>query len=164
MSYVDTSVIVAALDPTDPRRKRAKAILEREGVKIASELTLMELASALSRRTELLSELASKLGLNKELMEVVTLLYILKRFNLEYRVLGTHAKVTVFGKVYAPIATAMELSPKLRLKTLDLLHAAYLKLLKERGEPVDTLVTADEDFKRVEKELREAVGVNVYLM
>ena len=164
MSYVDASVIVAALDPTDPRRRHARAILEREGVKIASELALMELASALSRRTELLSELASKLGLSRGLVEIAVLLYILKRFNLEYRALGTHAKVTIFRKVYAPIATAMELSPRLRLKILDLLHAAYLKLLKERGEPIDTLVTADEDFKRVKKELREAVGVNVHLI
>ena len=161
---MDTSVIAAALDPTDPRRQQARAALEGEGVKIVSELVLTELTSILSRRTELMSKLASKLDLSRELAEVAVILYILKRFNLEYKALRTRTKVTVFGRMYAPAATAMELSPKLRLKTLGLLHVAYLKLLKEQGEPINTLVTADKDFKEAEKGLKEVVDINVHLI
>ena len=164
MSYVDTSIIVAALDPTDSRRYHAKMILEEKSVKMVSELVLMELASVLSRREKMMAELANKLGLSRELVEVAVILYILKRFNLKYKMLRSRTRVTVFGKMYAPIAVAMELSPKLRLRTLDLLHIAYLKLLKEEGEPINTLMTADEDFKEVEKELKEVIGVNVHLI
>ncbi len=164
MSYVDTSVIVAALDPTDPRRERAKAVLEGEGRKLISELVIAELASVLSRRAGQMSELASKLGLSKELVGVAVILYIMRRFNLKYVALGPRARASAFGRMNAPFAVATELSPRLRLKALDLLHAAYLKLLRKSGEPIHTLVTADNDFKRVEEELREVTGVNVYLI
>jgi len=50
MSYIDTSVIVASLDPEDPRSNEAKKILENEKCKIISELVLVELASVISRR------------------------------------------------------------------------------------------------------------------
>ena len=45
MSYIDTSVIVAALDPSDPRWKHARSILEGEGERVVSELVIAELGS-----------------------------------------------------------------------------------------------------------------------
>jgi predicted nucleic acid-binding protein len=45
MSYVDTSIIVAALDKLDPRQRLAREVLEMEGDKRISELVLAELAS-----------------------------------------------------------------------------------------------------------------------
>lgn len=48
MSYVDTGIIVVALDPED-QLQTAKMILEDEEDKIVSELVLMELDSVLSR-------------------------------------------------------------------------------------------------------------------
>ncbi|MEM3520711.1 MAG: PIN domain-containing protein, partial [Thermoproteota archaeon] len=53
MSYVDTSIIVAALDPEDPLQKSASMILKNEEDKIVSELVLLELTSVLSRRISL---------------------------------------------------------------------------------------------------------------
>jgi len=50
--------------------------------------------------------------------------------------------------VYRPIATAIELSSKARLKTLDLLHVAYAKLMKEEGEPIEGILTADTGFEK----------------
>jgi predicted nucleic acid-binding protein len=47
---VDTSVIVAALDPTDPRREEARKALELHDNKIVSELFVAELASVLARQ------------------------------------------------------------------------------------------------------------------
>ncbi len=49
--YVDTSVIVAALDLTDPGRKKARKTLEANGSKVVSELVIAELASVLLDRT-----------------------------------------------------------------------------------------------------------------
>ncbi|RLF18312.1 MAG: PIN domain nuclease [Thermoprotei archaeon] len=164
MPYIDTSVIVLALDPTDPRRQHAITILEKEEYKIISELVLAELASVLSRREELISNLASKLGLSRELTIIAILLYILRRFNLRYRVPTIRAKALPFGRIYTPIAIAIELSATIKLKTLDLLHVAYIKLLREEGEPINTLITADTDFKSVEKELRDIVGIKVSLI
>ncbi len=66
--------------------------------------------------------------------------------------------------MYAPITLATELSAALRLKTLDLLHVTYMKLLKEEGEPINTLVTADSDFRKVKNVLRDTMGVEVLLL
>ena len=50
MAYTGTSVIVAALDPSDPRCRKARRLLEDGGYRVVSELTLVELASVVSRR------------------------------------------------------------------------------------------------------------------
>lgn len=78
---------------------------------------------------------------------MAAILYIMRRFNLKYVALGPRARASAFGRMYAPFAVATELSPRLRLKALNLLHAAYLKLLKKLGEPVHTLVTADKELQ-----------------
>jgi predicted nucleic acid-binding protein len=85
VAYTDTSVIVAALDPSDPRCRKARRLLEDGGYRVVSELTLVELASAVSRRGELLSSLAGAIGADEELTLSAALLYLLKRFNLRYR-------------------------------------------------------------------------------
>ena len=164
MSYIDTSVIVAALDPADPRSRSAKRVLEEEGYKVVSELVLAELASVLSRREALVSSLAHRLRLSEALTILAILLYLLQRFNLKYRAVESRARALPFGRTGAPTATAIELSATLRLKTLDLLHAAYVKLLKDQGEPIFTLKTADTDFKGVEEQLKSTVGVSVSIV
>ena len=164
MSYIDTSIIVAALDPTDYRSKDALKILEEEKHKIISELTLLELASVLSSRRELVSNLADKLGLDIEITISAILLYLMKRFNLRHRGFERLTKIMPLGRIYNPLATAIELSPKLRLKTLDLLHIAYVKLLKDEGEPVYKLITADADFEEAREHLEETIGVHLYIL
>jgi len=164
MSYIDTSVIVAALDPSDPRSRSARRVLEEEGYKVVSELVLAELASVLSRREDLVSSLARRLRLSKELTILAILLYLLRRFNLKYRAVKSRARALPFGRTGAPAAVAIELSAVLRLKTLDLLHAAYLKLLKDQGEPIFMLRTADTDFEGVKEQLKSAVGVDVSIV
>ncbi|MEM3945463.1 MAG: PIN domain-containing protein, partial [Candidatus Micrarchaeia archaeon] len=129
MSYVDTSIIVAALDPEDPLQKSASMILKNEEDKIVSELVLLELASVLSRRISL-TEFKEKLKVREELVVPTLLLYLLKRFGLKYEKVDSRAKVPKFDSVYFPIATAITISRRLRLKTLDLLHIAYIRLLK----------------------------------
>ena len=55
MIYVDTSVIVAALDPSDPRREEAKKTLELHDDKVVSELVVAELASVLTKQHKVLA-------------------------------------------------------------------------------------------------------------
>ena len=159
MKYIDTSVILAALDPLDPKQKPAREILERNEDKVISELVILELASVLTRR-EILKKLKRKLGLREELILPTVLLYLMKRFKLCYGKANGHLKIPELGELYTPIATAISISQKLRLKTLDLLHVAYAKVLKIRGESIDTLITADEDLaNKVIKELDIRVEV-----
>ena len=157
MMYVDTSVIVAALDFSDPRCWRARRVLESREPKVVSELVVAELASVLSRR-----RLPS--GLEPGLAVAAALLYILGRFELSLVRLGDHVELGPLGRLHAPIAAAIELAPRLKLKTLDLLHVAYVKTLRDRGVAVDVLVTADEDFEEVGEELKRTVGVELQLI
>lgn len=54
MIHVDTSVIVAALDPADPRREEARKALELYDNKVVSELVIAELASVLAKQYKVL--------------------------------------------------------------------------------------------------------------
>ncbi|MBO3801063.1 MAG: PIN domain-containing protein [Candidatus Brockarchaeota archaeon] len=163
MSYVDTSIIVAALDPEDPLQKSASMILKNEEDKIVSELVLLELASVLSRRISL-TEFKEKLKVREELVVPTLLLYLLKRFGLKYEKVDGRAKVPKFDSVYFPIATAITISRRLRLKTLDLLHIAYIRLLKERGRALNTLITADEDFNNISDEEKASLEIKIRLL
>ncbi|MBO3769592.1 MAG: PIN domain-containing protein [Thermoproteota archaeon] len=151
MSYVDTSIIVAALDPEDPLQKSASVILKNKEDKIVSELVLLELASVLSRRISLI-EFKEKLKIREELIVPTLLLYLLKRFGLKYEKADGRIKVSAFDSLYLPMATAINLSRRLRLKVLDLLHIAYIRLFKEKGRALNTLITADEDFSNISDE------------
>ncbi|MCD6357930.1 MAG: PIN domain-containing protein, partial [Thermoproteales archaeon] len=156
MMYVDTSVVVAALDYSDYRREQAKRVLESGEPKVVSELVLAELASVISRRLPRMLE--------HGLTVAAALLYVLRRFELRLVRLGDPVELGPLGRLYAPIALALELAPRLRLKTLDLLHAAYVKAMRDRGLAIEILVTADSDFKEVKEELREMVGVELRLI
>jgi hypothetical protein len=52
----------------------------------------------------------------------------------------------------------MELSPKLKVKTLALLHLTYAKAFIEEGEEVRKITTIDEDFERERRAIREALN------
>ncbi len=164
MSYIDTSIIVAALDHQDPRQRQARKLLETGEDNVVSELVIAELASVISRREELVKSMAAKLGLPRELTLTALLIYILRRFKLNYRAVEGRAKTPLLGKMHTPMATAIELAPKLRLRTLDLLHAAYVKTLKDAGEPIHTILTADTEFEKTSKQLKETVGVKPHIV
>jgi len=85
MSYIDTSVVVASLDPLDPRRELALGVLEKLRDKRVSELVLAELASIVSRRGNVLHKTLRRIGVRDELAVPVVLLYVLKRFGLQCR-------------------------------------------------------------------------------
>jgi predicted nucleic acid-binding protein len=161
MSYVDTSIIVAALDGFDPRQKLAQEILEKRKNKIVSELVLAELASIISRRENILFELSEKIKVKKELAIPTLLLYILMRFKLSYRKINGHKRVFMIGNLYLPFATAIDISSKFKLKTLDLFHLAYLKILKKQGEEINEFITADYDFKREKENIERELNISL---
>ena len=162
MSYVDTSVIVAALDPTDHRRDIAREFLEGDTDKVVSELTLVELASVLSRSPHR-GRLLEKLRVREELLIPTLLLYIMKRFKLRLALLKGSVMLPPLGELNLPIAEAMELSMEAQLRTLDLLHLAYAKLLRDSGEGVEVIVTFDENFK-IKPSLEGKLDIRVRLL
>ena len=130
-------------------------IIDNKESKVVSELTLAELASVISRRKELISSLAKKIRLREEIAILALIAYILRRLNLKYIPIAGGIKQTPFGKISIPLATAIELSLNLKLKTLNLLRIAYIRLLKEEIGIIDTLVTADTEFEKAENYLNK---------
>lgn len=164
MSYVDTSVIVASLDKLNSRQRVAQEVLERGERKIVSELVLAELASILSRREEMLLELSRKLKVKEELIVPIVILYILRKFKLSYRRVDGYRRIFMIGNLYPPFATAMDISSKVKLKILDLLHLAYIKTLMEQGEEINELITVDYDFEREREAIKRELNIDVKIL
>lgn len=164
MSYIDTSTIVAALDPEDPKYYKARKILEEEKYKVVSELVLAELANVISRREELVANIASKPGLTRELAVITIILYIMRKFKLNYGSIREFSKTPPLGETYAPIAEAIKLSPKLKLKTLGTLHIAYIKILKNKGQPIHKIITADKNFRKSKKQIENITNTRLHII
>jgi predicted nucleic acid-binding protein len=161
MSYVDTSIIVAALDKLDSRQRLALRVLEKGENKRVSELVLAELASILARRKSMLQEISRKIKLREELIIPVAILYIMRRFRLSYRRVNGYKRIFIIGNLYSPLATAVDIAPEYKLKTLDLLHLAYIKTMIEQGEEINELITLDDDFEREREAISQELNVKV---
>jgi len=161
MSYVDTSIIVAALDKLDSRQRLALRVLEKGENKRVSELVLAELASILARRKSMLQEISRKTKLREELIIPVAILYIMRRFRLSYRRVNGYKRIFIIGNLYSPLATAIDIAPEYKLKTLDLLHLAYIKTMIEQGEEIKELITLDDDFEREREAISQELNVKV---
>ena len=161
MSYVDTSVIAAALDSSDARQYAALEALESRREKVVSELVLLELAGILARRREILEDLARSLGIEaRDLLLPAAILYIVRKFKLRYvQVEGSESYY--FLAVSKPVSRALKLSSTISLGALDLMHLAYIDALRDQGEDLEELLTADEDFSREAEIIEKLVGVKV---
>ncbi|WP_052833631.1 PIN domain-containing protein [Staphylothermus hellenicus] len=73
-------------------------------------------------------------------------------------------KYPLLGEIYKPLATAIKLSTQLNLRTLDMLHVSYAKLLRNQGEHVRKIVTADTDFEKVADKIRKLINLDVELI
>jgi predicted nucleic acid-binding protein len=101
--YIDTSVIVSALDPLDQEHDLARRVIRVRGDKVVSELTLVEMTSVIRRR---------QYGLDKKAIpdspDIIDLygkvLYILQEMNM--RVLFPKESIigSPFGNMTSPIS------------------------------------------------------------
>lgn len=96
----------------------------------------------------MLLEISKKIKIREELIIPVVIRYIMKRFRLSYRRANGYKRIFIIGNLYPPLATAVDISSKFKLKILDLLHLAYIKTLIEQGEEINELITVDDDFER----------------
>ncbi len=135
MIYIDTCVIVAYINPRDPLHERSARALSKAPVdeRVCSQVTVLELFSVLSRA----------LSVSDEELEAA----------VEYSLRKTGASVVRvdWEKLYWK---AIDAANKVKLRTLDLLHAVAAKLAG-----AEAVLTFDDDMLSKSKALEECLGI-----
>ncbi|MBO3833010.1 MAG: PIN domain-containing protein [Candidatus Brockarchaeota archaeon] len=165
-TYIDTSILVSALDPSDDLHIPARACLDEVAQGVITELVVTEFFNVVLRREDLSSQLEALVPESKELSPyektLSLLLYLLKRFKLTYFEVRMSKRSLAFGRIYAPLAQTLRLSQILRMKTLDVMHVAYAYLVnKQTPKFLEFIATEDEDFHKNEKQIEEVTGLRV---
>jgi|YelNatPaOPRAMG01_1025707.scaffolds.fasta_scaffold34209_2 hypothetical protein len=65
-------------------------------------------------------EVSKKIKVREELIIPVAIPYIMRRFRLSCRRVNGCKRIFIIGNLYSPLATAVDISSKLKLKTLVL--------------------------------------------
>ena len=159
MKYIDTSVVVSALDPADPSMENSIEIF-RKPEKIISELAVIELTSALLRNrnfTALMDELSG----GRDSSSYAAITYILERFDLVYFPIPQNPVETPIGKYNNIMALAIELSYKVPMRTLDLLHLSYAYTISKLTSSKIEFITRDREFEVYNKEIHDATGIKI---
>ncbi len=142
--YVDTNVIIARYKPQDPLYSTANEFFTRKDIEfIISPLSLVELNAVISRL--LPSNIIVPSNIKK--IDVPTLVeFIIYDCNLR---LVSKSYLTAYQirkmKVRIPLEyyLALLIADTIKLRTLDLLHLAYVYLMKDY---VSVFVTGDEEI------------------
>lgn len=163
MNYIDTSLVIAAMDSsTRSRSREAVALLARTREKVVSELFLVELAAAISRNPDLISAVSVEDAQPATIL-LSYLVYLLSKYNLKLLPPSDEQVTTPFGRVNAEAGSCLALATDLKLRSLDLLHIAHLISLKNRGFGIESLLTSDSDFSKAER-LLEDNGVKLVIL
>lgn len=170
--YVDANVIVSRYKPGDPYHGGSERILTSRGIrKVSSDLTLVELASVVSRLHPtgdiVLSpeaEGATKgLSLTERILAIVG--YVVHENPIEYYSFPSAEPLSVDGAVLSLLVDRLRaymFAPVLGLKTLDNLHVAALSNVVLRGDvDVNYFVTCDGEMIEKRGRVKELTGVAV---
>jgi len=83
----------------------------------------------------------------RDLLLPAAIPYIVRRFKLRYvKVEGSESYY--FLAVSKPVSRALKLSSTISLGALDLMRLAYIDTLRDQGEDLEELLTADKYFSR----------------
>ncbi|ARM76695.1 type II toxin-antitoxin system VapC family toxin [Acidianus manzaensis] len=123
--YVDTSVIIAYVIDSDPNHEKAVEVLLDKGDRIISQLTVTELYSVFSRRV-------------KDEIVVESLV------NYSIKKVGVKVERIDFNEVFKKVS---EIAPKVKLKTLDLLHLIISIILNSE------ILTLDKELEEAYKKM-----------
>ncbi len=134
MIYLDTCVIVSAIDELDPNHSKALKLLAELGneERVVSKLTLVELASVFTRA-----------GLDKPLALAI---YAIRR-------VGAKIIDLDFDEV---LNQAFRYAYELRLRTLDLLHVVSCKIAG-----ATRFATFDRDIVSKSVHIRRVLGIDI---
>jgi predicted nucleic acid-binding protein len=166
-TYLDTSVIVARYLPSDPNLNAVEKFFTQSAeAKYISEISVLELYCVFSRLIA-----AAQLTTPTDIHTFNELTVDEKvRTAVEHAVRTWRAKVVMPERtvvklpvwrqtleVQEQIFEALRYSPKLGLKTLDALHLAYARAIKELTLDLETFTTLDKDLSarsmQIEKEM-----------
>ena len=159
MKYIDTSVIVSALDPEDPSTVRSNEVL-RKPEKIVSELVVTELSSVLSRNENFVN-LINELSGDRESSSYAVILYILQKFDLLFLPVQQTRVELPIGNYNNIMLFAIELSKYVPMRTLDLLHISYAHSMMESTKSGVEFITRDREFEIYKSEINRAAGIEV---
>jgi len=158
--YVDTSVIVTAIDKGDIKNPSAEKFLLREREKIISPLVLVEIFSVVSRNYErLISKFDVRID-ERDLPAVIARLSM-RKYNLNL-IYPFEKELTIFGEVPAEIKLAFMLSHKLKLRTPDLLHLSIAWYLKLNGHSIDGFATFDSEILKKAEKVENLTDIRVF--
>ena len=163
MKYIDTSVIVSALDPLDQEHALARKVIHDRGDKVVSELTLVEMASVIRRRQY--SPDKKAIPDSPNIIHLYgRVLYILQEMDL--RVLFPKESIigSPFGNMTSPYFRALELSSDIPMRTLDLLHLGYASEIGSSLSISLDFLTRDNEFAKYSEKIREILGIRVLVL
>lgn len=165
MAYVDTSVLVATLAPSDPLHVHSKTFLANtKPPKVISPLTFEELSSVLARReTELeIPPFLQKEPLPRRIRAIVE--YVIRDSDLTVASELGSSRIRVGNRsVTMPMeySKASSLAPLLKLRALDLLHLAYAYLIGRLQISIKTFVTGDDEIISRTVEIHKSLDLMV---
>ncbi len=159
MKYIDTSVIVSALDPADPSSISSNEVLQKQE-KVVSELVITELSSVLSRNKNFVT-LMDELSGDRASSSYAMILYILKKFDLLFLPVQQIQVEMPIGNYGNIMSFAVELSRDIPMRTLDLLHLSYAHAMMESTKADIELITRDREFEIYKSEIYRATGIKV---
>ena len=159
MKYIDTSVIVSALDPADSSTISSIELLRRRE-KVVSELVITELSSVLSRNKNFVN-LMDELSGDRASSSYAVILYILQKFDLLFLPVQQTRVEMPIGNCGNIMSFAVELSRDIPMRALDLLHLSYAHAMMESTKAVIELITRDREFEIHKSEIYRAAGIKV---
>jgi len=164
MAYVDTNVIIAKYVPADKLNSRATKFLECKDRKIASPVSIIELAAVISRMDSNM-EAPPELLQEPPKRRVRTLVeFMIRDSRVFIASVPAQARIKVAGAVLSvPIEyqNCIRLAHALKLKTLDLVHLAYADGLRKWGHDIDTFVTFDIDILERSDAIHDELGIEI---
>ena len=148
MNYIDTSIIIILLDRNDTRFYEANKVVSEEDP-VMTDMGMVEFISFLSR--------------NNLENPIAYAYHTLQKYNIKLLSLVNSSFLMSFGSINSLFYKAMELSEKIKLRTLDLLHVSYCIYLKSNNYEIKNLFTADKEFSKSEKTLGK-YGINLMIL
>jgi predicted nucleic acid-binding protein len=148
LNYIDASIIIILLDRNDARFYEANKVVSEEDP-VMTDMGMVEFISFLSR--------------NNLENPIAYAYHTLQKYNIKLLSLVNSSFIMGFGNVNSLFYKAMELSGKIKLRTLDLLHVSYCIYLKNNNYEIKNLFTADKEFSKSEKTLRK-YGINLMIL
>jgi predicted nucleic acid-binding protein len=179
--YVDSSILISALTPTESRHKESVKALEDVrrggGILITSTYAFVEVVNVVCRRimsgkwslTEPLNRLAATMGRlgYKALCEALTSMLLPTLEQLGVKVIENQDFYVLEKLNEAYAAKIFREAVKLtwiNCRTKDLLHIAIASLMMRKHDAKRILTIDEEDFSKVKNTLRENLNIEVEII